>query len=96
MRIIKVTCGAAATQITTNANLYASIIALQDNGAAGMWIGDNTVAANNGIYLAPAATPPGGGSGTFQMAFPRGTHLVDWWVLGTTGQILNVLYESAE
>lgn len=95
MRIIKVTIGAGGTtQITTNANLYASIITLQNQGAASMTIGDNTVATNGGIILATGT--PVGGSGTFQMAFPRGTHLVDWWVNGTAGQVLSVLYESAE
>lgn len=95
MRCIKVTIGAAATQITTNAGIYASIICLQNNGSANMTIGDNTVTSTNGILLAPGTSPPGG-SATFQMTFPRGTHLVDWWVVGTQGQILNVLYESSE
>lgn len=93
MRVIKVTIGSSGTtQITTNNSLYASIIALQCQGAAAMTIGDNTVATTGGIELSPG-TP--GGSATFQMAFARGTHLADWWVNGTAGQVLIVLYETA-
>lgn len=93
MRVIKVTIAAGATQITTNTNLYASIIALQNQGAASMTIGDNTVATTGGVLLATGT--PVGGSATFQMTFARGTKLSDWWVSGTAGQVLIVLYESA-
>lgn len=93
MRTIKVTLGAGATQITTNPNIYASIICLQANSAANIWIGTSTVAVNDGIQLGLGQP---GSSGTFQMPFPRGTHLVDWWAIGTQGQILNILYESSE
>jgi hypothetical protein len=93
MRVLKVTIGASgASPITTNPNLYASIICFQNQGAAAMSIGDNEVLVNGGIILA-TGTP--GGSGTFQMNFARGTHLVDWWVAGTAGQVMLVLYEAS-
>lgn len=96
MRCIKVTIPAGGTvQITTNPAIFASALCLQNNGATNMTVGDNTVAAGNGILLAPGTAPPGG-SIALTLAFPRGTHLIDWWVLGTAGQVLNVLYESAE
>jgi len=92
MRILQVTLGAAATPITTDADLYASIIAFQSSAAAVIRIGDNTVSATKGIVLA-AGTP--GGSATFQMAFPRGTHLIDWYAFGTAGQVIDILYEQS-
>lgn len=96
MRCIKITLTGSAQQITTNSSLYASIITVQANGAAGIWVGDSTVAVNNGIFLQPASSPPGGGSVTFQVMAPHGTHLIDWWVIGTSTQICNVMYESAQ
>ncbi len=96
MRCIKITLTGAAQQITTDAKLYASILVIQANGAAGVWVGDNTVATGNGIYLAPAASPPGGGSVTLQIYAPHGAHLIDYYVIGTATQIVNVLYENAQ
>ncbi len=96
MRCIKITLTGAAQQITTDPKLYASTLIIQCNGAAGVWVGDNTVAANNGVYLAPAASPPGGGSATLPIYAPHGTHLIDYYVLGTATQIVNVLYENAQ
>ncbi len=96
MRTLKITLTGAAQPITTNPNLYASTLCIQCNGAAGIWIGTSTVAANDGIYLAPAASPPGGSSLTFQIYVPHGTHLIDWYVLGTATQVVNVLYETGQ
>ncbi len=92
MRCLKVTMTGSPVQITTDPDLYGAIIVFQNQGAATMTVGDNTVATTGGIQLA-GGTP--GGSGTFQMTFPRGTHLVDWWATGTASQVMIILYESA-
>lgn len=93
MRLIQVTLTAAATPITTNTGLYASTLTIQANTAANVRVGDNTVSTSKGILLSLGAP---GGSATFTMAFPRGTHLSDWYLFGTTTQLVDVLYESAE
>jgi hypothetical protein len=91
MRIIQVTLGAGATPITTNNNIYCSMLAIDNNAAAVVRVGDNTVSATKGISL--AAT---GGIATLTFAFPRGTHLSDWFLFGTAAQVIDILYESAE
>lgn len=92
MKCLKVVMTGSPVQITTDPDLYASIINFQNQGAATMTIGDSTVATTGGIQLS-GGTP--GGAATFQMAFPRGTHLVDYWATGTSTQVLIVLYESS-
>lgn len=92
MRLIQITLLAGATPITVDPKLYASILCFQSSAAAAVRIGDSTVSATKGIALSPG-TP--GGSATFQMAFTRGTHLVDWYLFGTVGQLIDILYESA-
>jgi hypothetical protein len=89
MRILQVTLGAAATQLTTNPKLYASALIFQDNAAANVRLGDNTVSSTKGILLSPS------GSLTV-LVFPfHGTHLVDWYLYGTSGNVIDVLYEEA-
>ena len=92
MRLIQVTLGAGATPITTNNNIYCSMLAINNNAAAVVRVGDNTVSATKGISLAAA----GVGSTSLTFAFPRGTHLSDWFLFGTAAQVIDILYESAE
>lgn len=95
MRILQVTLTSAATQISANSNIYCSLLIIQDNAAALVRVGDNTVSGTKGIVLLPNATPPGGGSITSQPLIIRGTHLQDWWLFGTAGNIIDILYETA-
>lgn len=95
MRILQVTLTSAATQISANSNIYCSELIIQNNAAAVVRVGDNTVTASKGIVLLPNATPPGGGSITNTLIPIRGTHLQDWWLFGTAGNIIDILYESA-
>jgi hypothetical protein len=93
MRLLQVTLGAAATPITTDKNLYASFLIIQNNAAAAVRVGDNTVSASKGILLSGGTAP--GGSATNQFPFPRGTHLSDWYLFGTSTQIIDILYEPS-
>lgn len=90
MRLISVTLGAAATPITTNTSIYASMIIVQDNATHSVRLGDNTVSATKGILLGL-----GGGSSTITLAFPRGAHLSEWYLFGTAADVIDVLYEQA-
>lgn len=92
MRLIQVTLGAGATQISSNSGIYCSILIIQNNAAAVVRIGDNTVSATKGIALASGSP---GGSSTVQPIIVRGTHLQDWWLFGTAAQVIDILYESA-
>jgi hypothetical protein len=98
MRLIQLTLGAAATQITPNTNttstmpIYVSTLIIQNNAAAAIRIGDNTVTATKGIALNPSAVGPE--LVTFQMV--RGSLLSQWYIFGTAGNIIDIMYETAQ
>lgn len=90
MRLIQVTLGAAATRITT-AQIYTPLLAIQNNAAAVVRIGDNTVSATKGIAVAAGST-------TTQNPFvvtrsDNRISLRDYYLFGTAGQLVDVLYE---
>lgn len=91
MRIIQVTLGSGATQITKSA-IYTPSLFIQNNAAAVVRIGDNTVSATRGIALAPIGTGSAGGAYTVYRADNR-IHLSDYYLFGTAGQLIDVLYE---
>ena len=94
MRILQVTIGSGTnTQVTTNTNIYCTIIVFQDNAGANCRIGDSTVTSTKGIQL---ATGSPGGSATFQINTPRGSQLSQYYIAGTTGNVIDVLYETAQ
>lgn len=94
MRLLQVTLLAGATPITTDSKIYSSFLVVQNNAAANVRLGDNTVSATRGILLATASPAPGG-SATIQLNFPRGAHLSEWYLFGTAGQVIDILYEQA-
>lgn len=90
MRLLQVTLGAAATRITS-AKIYTGNLAIQNNAAAVCRVGDNTVSATKGIALAAGST-------TTQTAFvvrrsDNRVFLADYYLFGTAGQVIDVLYE---
>jgi hypothetical protein len=96
MRLIQLTLTGAAQQISPNLDglnqsgqVYCSLLVIQNNGADNVRVGDNTVTATRGILLSPL------GSSTFEPFLFRGTMLAQWWVIGTAGQLLDILYETS-
>ena len=99
MRLLQVTLLAGATPIVTNPTttgasnpIYASTLIFQDNAAANCRVGDNTVSATRGILITSGS--PGGSVGLV-IATPRGTHLADYFLFGTAGNVIDILYEVA-
>lgn len=90
MRLIQITLGAGATRVTT-AQIYTPALFIQNNGTGVMRVGDNTVSATKGIALL-SNTGPGGGTYTCYRPDNR-IHLADYYVFGTAGQLVDVLYE---
>ena len=98
MRIGQITMTGSKQQIVADIentpgggyNVYCSVLVFQNNGANAMRLGDNTVtstrgqsiAANGGFYTAPCP--------------PKGTRLMDWYVIGTSADKLDYLYETAQ
>jgi hypothetical protein len=78
--------GNLTSNIAGNGNIYAQQMIFQNQGAANMWIGDATTTDVNGLLLGPS------GSANFGAFINYGTYLSDWWVVGTPGQVLFVLY----
>ncbi len=91
MRLIQVTLGAAATQVTI-AKIYSPYVVIQDNAAAACRVGDNTVTASKGVLLAPSVASAPGGSITITRADNR-VPLFQYFIFGTAGNIIDVLYE---
>ena len=92
---IKVTLGAAATQISPlNINIQSLLV--QNNAAHDCRVGDSsvtgTVATSPGTYIAHSATAPGG-SLSLPLNFPRGTILSQWYIGGTAADVIDVTYE---
>ena len=79
--------GVGAPQI---GNLYVQQLIIQNNGSHNCRVGDVTVSSTRGILLA-GSTPPGGSiSNTTPINYA--TYLSDWWVSGTSGDVIDFLY----
>ena len=88
---LQVILGAGATQISTS-NTFCRQIIIQNNAAGTMRVGDSTVSATKGIYLAAG---PGGGSINSGPASPvYNSYLSDFWVFGTSTQVVDVFYNT--
>lgn len=97
MRLIQVTLGAGATQISPNLNgpnqsgqVYCSVLIIQNNSTHNVRVGDNTVSATKGILLGPS-----GGTVTTQPLILRGTMLAQWYLFGTAADVIDILYETS-
>jgi hypothetical protein len=97
MRILQVTMTGAAVQIAPllgglnqAIGIYCSVLQIQNNGSNNMRVGDNTVTAIRGQIIFPT-----GGEYTAPCP-PKGTRLSDWWLIGTSGDIADILYETAQ
>lgn len=92
MRILRVTLGAAATRITA-AQIYTPYLEVQNNANNLCRIGDNTVTASRGILLSPtgatsSTVPP--------FVVQRGDNRIclnQYYLFGTAGDQIDVLYE---
>jgi len=87
MRVLTVTIGAAATQVTTNTSIYITSMLIRASGTD--YLGDSTVSSNNGL---PLTTTPVG----FSVNTIRGSQLSQYWVAGGNGDKVTILYETAE
>jgi hypothetical protein len=69
-----------------SANIYVQQLIFQNQGDNDMHIGDVTTSSTNGLLLS------GSGTANFGAFINYGTYLSDWWVVGTEGDVLMVLY----
>lgn len=98
MRIAQITMTGSLQRITADIentpgggyNIYCSVLSMQNNGSNQMRTGDNTTTITRGQLIQP--------SGAIYTAPvpPKGTRLCDWYVIGTSGDKLDILYETAQ
>jgi len=88
VRLLPTTLLATATRISTESTFCKQIL-FQNNSAHIVRVGDSTVSATVGIALAPGT--PGG---SFNSGPPDiyHTYLSDWYLFGTVGDVIQVLY----
>jgi hypothetical protein len=70
-------------------NLYVQQLQIQNNSGHVMRVGDVTVSATRGIVIASGAP---GGSDNLGAFINYGTYISDWYVFGTTGDVVDFLY----
>jgi hypothetical protein len=75
-----------ASPFSDSGSIFAQQLLFQNQGTHNMWIGDATTTNTNGLIL--FAT----GSANFGAFIDYGTYLSDWWVVGTPGDVLFLLY----
>lgn len=91
MRILQITLLAGATPITT-AKLYTPSLLIQNNAAAVVRVGDNTVSATRGYSLQPATAPANANSLRVERSDNR-IPVFNYFLFGTAGQLVDVMYE---
>lgn len=86
VKTLQVTIGAGTTQVTTT-DTFCKQIFFQNNAAGTMRIGDSTITSSKGVLLNAG---PGGGSWTVTSIYGANLDLADYYVNGTSTQILDV------
>lgn len=95
MRVIEVTLGSGATQILVPnqqapiANICVSLLVIAP-ATASATLGDNTVTATKGIVISDTVPL------ILTFSQPRGSLLSQYWLFGTSGDKVEVLYETAQ
>lgn len=86
--LIQVTLLATATQVSP-ISLVVNQVMFQNNAGHACRIGDSTVTSTKGIALASGSP---GGSATFGPFAVNNTDLTEWYIFGTPGDVIDVLW----
>jgi len=95
MRVIELTMTGSAVQVTANVGalqstpIYVTYMLVQPATTAAT-LGDNTVTATKGMVIPAGTIQP------LTFAQPRGSLLSQYWLIGTNGNKVEILYETAE
>ena len=88
---LQVTLGSGITPILASGDLPCKWVIFQNNAAHSMRLGDSNITSSRGLYL--AAGPGGGSYNSIATAPITGTGLKNWYVIGTSGDVLDVIYD---
>lgn len=90
MQTLQVTIPASGkAQVWTNGIKPIQFLVFQNNAVDLCRVGDVNVSATRGISLAPASA---GDSVPFAPPIEYGTDLSEWWIFGTSGDVIDVLF----
>lgn len=91
---LQVTLGSSATQISPHGINFKQMIVSYAGVASGLRLGDSTVVA--GAYGTGKGIPLGpSGSVNWGNVPIQGGILSNWYIAGTSGQVVDVTYENA-
>ena len=88
VQLLKVTLGSGATQIPWSADYDVPWALLCNNAAANMNLGPSTVTSGHGVPLNV------GGTFFIPSSAPRGVNLSSWYAIGTSGNVIDIVYED--
>ena len=95
MRVLELTMTGSPVQILVPsaqapiANVAVSLLLIQP-ATTSATLGDNTVTATKGIVIPTSNVTP------LTFSAPRGSLLSQYWLIGTNGNKVEVLYETAQ
>jgi hypothetical protein len=89
-KCLQVTLGAGATQVST-AHTQCRQVIVQNNAAHSARLGDATVSATNGQYLAAG---PGGGAFNSGPSVAYNSETSDFWLFGTAADVIDVFVNT--
>lgn len=72
--------------VSTPADTFVQELMIQNNATHNIRVGDVSVSTTRGILLAPT------GSGNFGAFMNYGTFISDWWIAGTSGDVIDFLF----
>lgn len=88
---LQVTIGAGVTPVISSGNISCQWVAFQNNGATNaMRIGDASISSTRGIKLLA------GGAFYQSPPTPKNFNLAGWYVQGTQGDVIDIIYEDGQ
>lgn len=80
--------GNLKSNVMGNGNIYVQQMILQNQGSNDMHFGDATTTATNGLLISST------GAANLGSFINYASYISDWWVVGTAGDVLFVLYNE--
>lgn len=97
MKLLRVTIGASATQVSTTSIPVCQAIVQNNNITNTVRVGDSSVTATTGINLGPAASAGLPGGSVSLGPFPAfNADLMNLYVAGTNGNVVDIFYVQAD
>ena len=83
---VRITDTTAGFFVNVPANTMVQTLLIQNNAAHSIRVGDSTVTSTKGVQITAS------GSSNFGAFMNYNTMLSDWWIDGTAGDVIDILY----